>query len=195
MTPDDYAVIAGRSPDVQRAAATPRWTGSWHTMFVTIDQVVGRPMAAADRAAAEVFVEPFRMAGHDVAFNDPIHVPLEIDVTVCVRADYFRSHVQAALLEVLGTTTLIDGRRGLFHRDAFTFGQSVYLSRIYAAIRGVPGVETAEITRFHRQGQPDAGRALRSGVMRLDRLEIARLDNDRNFPERGVLRLALHGGK
>jgi len=56
-------------------------------------------------------------------------------------------------------------------------------------------LDAAEITRFQRQGQPDSGRALRAGVMRLGRLEIARLDNDRNFPERGVLRLALHGGK
>jgi len=31
--------------------------------------------------------------------------------------------------------------------------------------------------------------------MPLDRLEIARLDNDPNFPERGVLRLRLGGGK
>jgi hypothetical protein len=195
VTPEDYAEVAGRLPAVQRAAATPRWTGSWHTMFVTVDRVGGQPMGSADKLAAESFVEPFRMAGHDVAFNDPVHVPLEIDVTVCVRADHFRSHVHAALLDVLGTRTLSDGRRGMFHPDAFTFGQPVYLSPIYAAIRGVAGVETAEITRFHRQGRPDAGRALRSGVMRLNRLEIARLDNDRNFPERGVLRLALHGGK
>jgi hypothetical protein len=31
--------------------------------------------------------------------------------------------------------------------------------------------------------------------MRLGRLEIPRLDNDPNFPERGVLRLVLFGGK
>jgi hypothetical protein len=31
--------------------------------------------------------------------------------------------------------------------------------------------------------------------MKLGRLEIARLDNDPNFPEHGVLRLDLRGGK
>jgi hypothetical protein len=31
--------------------------------------------------------------------------------------------------------------------------------------------------------------------MPLGRLEIARLDNDPNFPEHGVLRLDLRGGK
>jgi hypothetical protein len=29
----------------------------------------------------------------------------------------------------------------------------------------------------------------------MERLEIARLDNDLNFPERGVFRLQLQGGK
>jgi len=29
----------------------------------------------------------------------------------------------------------------------------------------------------------------------LGRLEIARLDNDANYPERGVLRLEINGGK
>jgi hypothetical protein len=31
--------------------------------------------------------------------------------------------------------------------------------------------------------------------MALGRLQIARLDNDPNYPERGVLRLTLHGGR
>ena len=76
----------------------------------------------------------------------------------------------------------------------FSFGQTVYLSPIYAAARGVAGVESLEVTRFQRQGQNDL-RYLSAGRMNLGRLEIPRLDNDPNFPERGVLRLTLHGGK
>ncbi|MCP4407387.1 MAG: hypothetical protein GY807_06425, partial [Gammaproteobacteria bacterium] len=34
VSPDDYAVLAKRCRlDMQRAAATVRWTGSWHTVF------------------------------------------------------------------------------------------------------------------------------------------------------------------
>ncbi|MDN0075083.1 putative baseplate assembly protein [Crenobacter sp. SG2303] len=195
VTPDDYAAVTERFDDVQRAAATQRWTGSWHTLFITIDREGGEAMDDHYRAELDDFVEPYRMAGHDVAFNDPIYVPLELEMTVCVTSDHFRSDVQEALLQVLGKRDLPDGRRGLFHPDELTFGQAVYLSTIYAAARSVPGVETVEITRFGRQGQTDDLRALHEGVMRLGRLEIARLDNDVNFPERGVLRLHLHGGK
>lgn len=194
VTTEDYAKVAQDYPGVQRAAATLRWTGSWHTVFNTIDRTRGQPMDAGFELALTRHVEPYRMAGHDLEFNDPVFVSLEIAITVCVEAGYFRSDVRAALLQVLSNRDLADGTRGVFHPDLFSFGQTIYLSPIYAAARGVPGVESLEVTRFQRQGQDDT-RHLRHGRMELGRLEIARLDNDPNFPEHGVLRLTLHGGK
>ena len=85
-------------------------------------------------------------------------------------------------------------RRGVFHPDNFTFGQTVYLSPLYAAAQAVPGVESVRITTFQRQGTPDP-KPLADGKIELHRLEIARLDHDPNFPERGVFRLTLGGGK
>ena len=41
------------------------------------------------------------MAGHDLEVDGPRFVPLEIELLVCVKPDYFRSDVEAALLEVL----------------------------------------------------------------------------------------------
>jgi hypothetical protein len=55
-------------------------------------------------------------------------------------------------------------------------------------------VASVNITTFQRQGQPDR-RPLEEGKLSMERLEIARLDNDLNFPERGVFRLQLQGGK
>jgi hypothetical protein len=89
---------------------------------------------------------------------------------------------------------LADGRRGLFHPDNLSFGQTVYLSQIYAAARQVAGIASVNATKFQRQGI-DAVGYLGDGFMRLARLEIPRLDNDANFPEHGVLRLNLFGGK
>ena len=42
----DYAGAAQRRPEVQRAAARFRWTGSWHTVFVTADRAGGGPVDA-----------------------------------------------------------------------------------------------------------------------------------------------------
>ena len=72
--------------------------------------------------------------------------------------------------------------------------QTVYLSHFYAAAQAVPGVASVEITKFQRKGDDDP-MPLATGKIELGRLEIARLDNDPNFPERGVLRLTMGGGR
>jgi hypothetical protein len=194
VTPADYAEVTGRLPGVQRAAASLRWTGSWHTVFVTVDREGGEPVN--DGFASEVVehLDRYRMAGHDLHINEPVHVSLEIDLLVCVKADYFRSDVRQGLNDILSSRRRTDATLGLFHPDRFSFGQSVYLSPLYAAARTVAGVASVQVTRFQRQGQDD-DKPLADGVLTLGRLEIARLDNDPNFPEHGVLRLDLHGGK
>jgi hypothetical protein len=134
------------------------------------------------------------MAGQDIEIDGPQFVALEIEMTVCVQPGYFRSDVKAALLQVFSNTTRPDGARGAFHPDNFTFGQPVYLSTLYAAAQKVEGVRFATIEKFQRLGI-DSRRALDDGVLNLGRLEIARLDNDPNFAERGVFRLTLEGGR
>jgi len=139
-------------------------------------------------------VERYRMAGYDLEVNGPHYVPLQVAMTVCVKPDYFRADVRAALMRVFSRGWLPDGSRALFHPDNFTFGQPVYLSRLYEAAQAVQGVASVVIDTFQRLRFPDP-KPLDDGVLSLDRLEIARLDNDPNFPERGVLTLSVGGGK
>jgi hypothetical protein len=58
----------------------------------------------------------------------------------------------------------------------------------------VPGVSSVDITRFERQGVPSQD-GIDLGRLDMERLEIARLDNDPNFPEHGVFGLLLEGGR
>lgn len=194
VTREDYAEVTLRHGDIQNAAATFRWTGSWHTVFITVDRQGGRALTPELTADLGRHVDRYRMAGHDVTFRDPIYVPLELALHVCVKPDWFRADVKRGLLDRLGSRALRDGRLGVFHADNFTFGQPVYLSPIYAAAREVPGVDSVVITAFRRQYSDDE-LALQEGRIMLDRLEVARLDNDANHPERGVVTLDLHGGK
>lgn len=194
VTTEDYAAMTQRHDDVANAAATLRWTGSWHTVFVTPDRAGGDTLTESFAQSLQRHLDRYRMAGHDLDFREPLHVPLELALHVCVKPGYFRSDVRRALEELFSNRVLRDGRRGLFHPDHFSFGQTVYLSRIYAAAHAVPGVLSAQVTTFRRQGGTD-GLALADGRITLGALEIARLDNDPNHPERGVLDLELHGGK
>jgi len=103
---------------------------------------------------------------------------------VCVKPDYFFSHVKKALMEVFSDQTLPDNSKGIFHPDDLTVNQSVYLSALIAAAQNVTGVESVVVRKFQRQ-RLDSNAALLSGKLDIGRLEIARLSNDPNFPERG----------
>src|SRR4029077_7144888 len=194
VTEADYAEVTQRDKRVQRAAATFRWTGSWYTVFLTVDRLGGLLVDDPFKTGIRDFVERYRMAGYDLEVDAPRFVSLQIEMHVCVKPDYFRSDVKAALLEIFSSRILPDGRRGVFHPDNFTFGQTVYLSPLIAAAQAVDGVGSVQITIFQRQGQEDP-QPLQDGFLPMGRLEIARCDNDPNFVEHGVFVLTVAGGK
>jgi hypothetical protein len=193
VTEADYAEVTGRHADVQRAAAAFRWTGSWYTTFVTVDRAEGRDVDRPFADEIRAFLDRFRMAGHDLEIEGPILVPLDVLLEVCVKPGYFRADVREALLERFANRVLPGGRRGFFHPDNFTFGQPVFLSRIYEAAMDVAGVEWVRAARFQRFAKA-AGTELDDEVLRPAPREVATLDNDPNFPENGRLELALKGG-
>jgi hypothetical protein len=200
VTAADYAVMAQRHPQVKQAQATLRWTGSWYTIFVTIDRVGGLPVDDAFRATIRDFLEQFRLAGYDLEIDAPIFVPLDIAFTICVAPGYFRSAVELALLQTFSNQVLPSGQLGFFHPDSFTFGQPVYLSRIVAAAMNVPGVRWVDTNdkfpspnHFKRWGRASQGETA-AGRITMGRLEIARLDNDPNEPENGRIAFIMQGG-
>jgi hypothetical protein len=194
VTEADYAWVAEQHPQVQKAQATFRWTGSWRTVFLTIDRVDGAPVDAAFKSEIRDFVERYRLAGYDLDVDGPQYVSLEIVMQVCVDENYFREDIATALLPLFSARVLADGRHGLFHPDNFTFGQTVYLSPLVAAAQAVEGVQSVQVTTFQRQGVKDPA-PLAQGKLDIGRLEIACCANDPNFAERGIFTLTLGGGK
>ena len=194
VTLEDYANVALRCPNVSRAAAVFRWTGSWYTVFLAVEPKGSFVADDAFKANVLLCLEKYRMAGYDLEIEGPKYVPLEVDMTVCVKPGYFRSDVEGILTQVFSSKAMPDGSRGLFSPDNFGFGQPVYLSALYAAVQEVAGVAWARVQLFQRISDPNTD-AVDSGVLVMGRQEIARLDNDPNFPEHGVFRLSLMGGK
>jgi Baseplate J-like protein len=194
ITMADYAAIAERNSQVDEAVATLRWTGSWYTVFVTAEPKCTSNLTASLRKALTRSVNRYRLAGQDIQLKSPEYLSLEIELTVCVNPGYFRSQVEEALLEVLGSKVLRNGQKGVFHPDYFTFGQTVYLSRLYAAARKVAGVDSITATIFEPQGIKTK-RYLVAGEIPVEPLQIARLENDRSLPDHGRLNLVMRGGK
>lgn len=196
ITAEDYSSLAesGNATTVQQAAANLRWTGSWYEMQMAVDPLGA--LEGDERLFEEVrdSLAPFRRMGHDLSVRGAQYVPLDIELVVCVLPGYLRGHVQAALSDLFSNRRLPDGRLGLFHPDNLTFGDHIYLSKLVAAAQGVPGVETARVSKLQRLYEGRNGE-IENGVLPLGALEVARLDNDPSFPERGKLQLTMRGGR
>jgi hypothetical protein len=204
VTADDYRRAALTLDGVAGAVAGFRWTGSWYTVFVGIDpqraedlltEPGGRTrLAPAYERRVRNGLTRFRLAGYDLELRSARYVPLRIELLVCVRPGYFRGEVARAVTEALAGTASRGGRAGFFGPENFSFGQPVYLSRLYAAVEAVEGVDSVTITVFQRFSRDPAGE-LQSGILPIGPWEIARLDNDRNRMENGVLVVTAGGGK
>jgi hypothetical protein len=194
ITAADYTELAQRNPKIQRAATELRWTGSWYEARVAIDPAQTEEADEALLKEIEGYLFRYRRMRHDLTVAPARYVPLELALEVCVLPHYTRGHVKAGLLKVFSNRKLADGKLGFFHPDNLSFGDGIYLSRIVATARGVEGVETVEVTRLKRLNTLDGG-AIESGVLPLDAMEIAELDNDPSFPENGQLELIMRGGR
>jgi hypothetical protein len=198
----DYEALAAAGVLLEGARVTPiqakarfRWTGSWTTVFVSLDLPGRVPLAQTPglRAAFESVLSEKKLAGYDVRVEDARYVALHVGLLVEVAPGFFardvRTAVEAALVGAPGKRT-----RPFFGPGRFTFGQSVYLSDLYASVAAVPGVLAVSVTRFKRFGgrYPDSEA---QGFIPVGLLEVARCDNDASHPENGLVYVRTCGGR
>lgn len=194
VTMTDYQNVTETNPLVDQAVASLRWTGSWYTVFIAVEPEGGGNLTPTLQKALKQNVERYRLAGQDLELDSPQYLSLQIALDVCVDPSYFQKDVQQRLSQALGTGIIANGQKGLFYPDNFTFGQTVYLSPIYAAARSVAGVVSVTATIFQPQGV-NSPSCLAAGEIKLGPLQVARLANDPSFPDHGQLTLNMEGGK
>jgi hypothetical protein len=194
VTADDYRVLAERHPGLQRAAAALAWTGSWLEAEVAIDPLAATAADSALLGEIARELDCLRRIGHDVHVKWAEYVPLHLELEVCVLPYFQRAHVKAALLAAFGNRVLADGTLGFFHPDRLSFGEPVLVSRIVAAAHSVQGVACATVKVLQRLFEP-GNHEIANGVLRLRAFEIAQLDNDPDYPERGKLAIHVLGGR
>jgi hypothetical protein len=194
VTAADYRAAAEAFADangahrVQRANAAFRWTGSWLTVTLAVEPAGADFADAALRAELLAYLETRRLAGYDLDLADPVYVPLELELSICIAPGFAPGDVQQRVVQAL---------RAFFAPANFSFGDRLYVSRLYAAIEAVSGVSAATIVRLARlhAANPAARTAanLRVGYLDVGPAEVIRLDNDRNRPEHGTARVDVAG--
>ena len=199
----DYEALAAAGAAAGGARIAPiqakarfRWTGSWTTVFVSLDLPGRVPLAGTPglREAFEATLAQKKLAGLDVRVEDARYAPLHIGLRVDVAQGFFARDVRKAV-----EAALVGGEPGsrsapFFAPGRFRFGDPVYLSDLYAVAAGVPGVLAVSVTRFKRYGarHPDSEA---QGFIPVGTLEVARCDNDAAHPENGIVYVRTCGGR
>src|SRR5262245_18428594 len=202
VTLADYVRRAEEVPGVSRAVARYAWTGSWRTVRIAVDPAgftaLGDPLSDAlwDELRPRVadHLEAVRLIGEDLELRPPRYVPLEIHVVVCAGDAYWREDVRFVLEQEFSDGWTSDGRRGFFHPDEWTFGQSLHRSAIEGRIHRVTGVKHVvriAMKRFSARlpGAPGVE------VLEMGFDEVVLLANDPSHLERGLIRFAVQGGR
>lgn len=194
---DDYAAIAALDARIQGAHAELTWNGSWYEVAVALDRYTMADDDPLLDAQTLTRLGAVRRIGHDLACVPARRVPLAIELEVCVAPGYVRAEVRRVLQGALSNRRLADGSLGLFHPDRLQFGQAIRASVLVALAQGVDGVVHVRLLRIARDdaSAPDAARTLADGLLPMAADEIAQLDADPDFPERGRLTLTMKGGR
>lgn len=188
---EDYQSAAEELGWVQRAGTAFRWTGSWLTVFTAVDPTGGETVSAAEHMELVQLLNRRRLAGYESYAPPARYASIDLQIEVCVAPDAIAGDVKRRVLQALGGG---EQGQGFFFADRFSFGAPLYRSRLEAALEAVHGVNGVLSIAYRRRGYTSGFLDLPE-VLPLAVDEILRLDNDPDHPERGMIRLAMEGGR
>lgn len=180
---DDYREQAERLDWVQAAGAVTRWTGSWATTFVSADPEGAFQIAPARMAELRARMQAVRQVGRPVIVRQPVFVPLDLQIAVCVTPGYAFGDVAERILRAL------DPRPGgFFHPDRFTFGQPLRRPDLEAAIASVEGVRAVLGLAIRQRGLTGWQFFDTAQITAADN-RILKVENDPDRPGQGAIRI------
>lgn len=186
VTTGDYEKFVRELPEVQKTLAEIKWTGNWYTVFITIDPASGIAFNNELTSRVRNYLEGLRLTGYDTEIVEPIYVPIHIEMDVCIKPHYNKGAIQRILKQTFSNKKNMDGSLAFFHRDRWSFGDSLFLSNIYQTALNVEGVSSIDVILFKKWGKP-ATNELDDGHIQIGSHEIIILDNDASKPENGAL--------
>ena len=144
---------------------------------------------ASSRTLLQNVIKRQRMVGQEVLLKSATLVGVVLSISVRIAGDHYRSEIRDAV-----RSALVDQTDGFFAPGRLQFGEDVVASDIIEVLMALDGVESVCINRMKRIGsiytdQSGSGRIVLQGH------EVAVLEDKAVIPERGSLRIVLHGGK
>ncbi len=159
VTPKDYEELVKREFKNEIANAKVRfvYTGSWDTIFVSVDLKGDRNNNAIDGSnlfyRIRKYLDRVRMIGYEVQIEEAKYVPIKICIVIHLKKYFDSKIVRDRIHNSLSSrrdNKAYSGSKGLFHPDNFTFGDAVFASKIYEILKKTPEVKYGIITTFRR---------------------------------------------
>jgi hypothetical protein len=192
VTLADYVRRAEELPEVSRSSASYGWTGSWRTVRITIDPKGGVLLDDQLRRKLASYLDAVRLIGEDLELRPPIFVPLEIHVSLCVAPDFWPQDLRFIIEQEFSTGYTPDGRMAFFHPDAWTYGQTLFVSQILGRLQAIAGVE--HILRITMKRWNDRT-GTSAEVIPVQANEIILVNSDPDRMEEGFIDFDLQGGR
>ncbi len=200
----DYAALALQYPGVAKASAAwvlrdPTTLRSLAQPYLrltvaTADQV---PLAQQASFARELraFLDKRRDPNVALRIGDFVPVFLDVAATIDVDDRYPRRATLNAVLAALNPGINPDGSAGYFAFERLSFGESIHLSAVYAAIQTVAGVADATITTLRAPALDHDPATVRDDIfVRPTELVVVKNDPTDTTNQYGKLTLTLGKG-
>lgn len=192
VRPEDYGAQAASLDTVQQAQGAFRWTGSWLSASTAVDPAGSARLTDDVRHEVQTLLNARRQVGREVIVVPPRYVNLDLIISVCLARTAFAGQVEprvhtALFGDVSGVVP------GFFSPDRFTFGTPLSRPALEAAIARVAGVEAVVDIQLRIHGVTDFA-PFTDFTFDVADDELIRLENSRQFPERGSLQLFMVGG-
>ena len=144
VTASDYVAQALLFPGVSKARAV---AASWNTIVLFIaPNGQGEEPSDILRRDLLAYFEDKRMLTTQIHIEKPAYVHIAVRVEIGAKPYFFNADVEAA-----ATTALQD----LFSFEAASFGQTLYLSKVFEAVESLDGVDFVVVHEYRRLGDPD----------------------------------------
>lgn len=187
VLPKHFREIVEREDWVQRAGARTRWVGSWPRHFVTADPRDSVAYTPEQQRELTDLVDAVRMAGRDALVRDPVYVPIDLEISICVEDGHYPGHVLERATQSLAGEGL-GGRPAFFDPDNLSFGDPLRRGGLEAAAQAVPGVKGVVGICIRHRGTR-GWEAFLEPELRVAMHEIVQIDNDPAHPEWGSLKV------
>ena len=157
----DYAALALRFPNIAKATAT--WVRLDSNFQAVPQPYVQLTIATSDGTPIEnsptgtklrTFLDKHRDPNIPLQIADFVPVPLNVALTIDIEDGYPRNATLAQVQAALNPNVNPDGSAGYFSLQNLQFGESIYVSAVYAVVQAITGVNDLQLNILCRADDP-----------------------------------------